>query len=128
MTLSNKPILINIKIHSFSFAMALASVLLRNGSHPCSGRVEVRHNGMWGTVCDDDWDLSDAAVVCREMGCGNVIEAKSGAYFGEGSGPVWFNNVRCNGTESSLRDCVLSGRFQQNCIHKKDAGVICGGK
>ncbi|XP_077090921.1 scavenger receptor cysteine-rich domain-containing protein DMBT1 [Siphateles boraxobius] len=103
-------------------------VLLTNGSHPCSGRVEVRHNGIWGTVCDDGWDLSDAAVVCREMGCGDVIEAKSAAYFGQGSGPMWMNNVRCNGTESTLKDCVLSGRVQQNCSHEKDAGVICGAK
>ncbi|XP_056089433.1 deleted in malignant brain tumors 1 protein-like [Rhinichthys klamathensis goyatoka] len=103
-------------------------VLLKNGSDSCSGRVEVRHNGIWGTVCDDGWDLSDAAVVCREMGCGNVIEAKSGAYFGQGSGHVWMNKVRCNGTESTLKDCVLSGRVQQNCSHEKDAGVICGAK
>ncbi|XDV24641.1 hypothetical protein PO909_028759, partial [Leuciscus waleckii] len=103
-------------------------VLLRNGSHPCSGRVEVRHNGLWGTVCDDGWDLSDAEVVCREMGCGDVIEAKSVAYFGQGSGPMWMNNVRCNGTESTLKSCVLSGRVQQNCSHEKDAGVICGAK
>jgi len=105
-----------------------SDIRLVNGIDSCSGRVEVLYNGIWGTVCDDGWGLSDAAVVCREMGCGDVIEAKSAAYFGEGSGHVWFNNVKCNGTESSLRDCVLSGRFQQNCIHKKDAGVICGGK
>ncbi|ROI15305.1 Deleted in malignant brain tumors 1 protein [Anabarilius grahami] len=104
------------------------SVLLSNGSHSCSGRVEVRHNGKWGTVCDDGWDLTDAAVVCREMGCGDVIEAKRGAYFGHGSGPVWMNNVSCNGTESTLKNCVLSGRVRQNCGHEKDAGVICGAK
>uniref|UniRef100_A0A8C1U9T3 Soluble scavenger receptor cysteine-rich domain-containing protein SSC5D n=1 Tax=Cyprinus carpio TaxID=7962 RepID=A0A8C1U9T3_CYPCA len=99
-----------------------------NGNLSCSGGVEVRHNGMWGTVCDDGWDASDAAVVCREMGCGDVTEVKSAAYFGQGSGPVWMNNVRCNGTESTLKNCVLSGRVQQNCSHEKDAGVICGPK
>ncbi len=90
--------------------------------------MAVRHNGQWGTVCDDGWDASDAAVVCREMGCGNAIEVKSAAYFGQGSGPVWMNNVSCNGTESTLKNCVLSGRVQQNCSHEKDAGVICGRK
>ncbi|XP_051543956.1 deleted in malignant brain tumors 1 protein-like [Myxocyprinus asiaticus] len=103
-------------------------VRLSNSNSSCSGRVEVLHNGIWGTVCDDNWDLSDAAVVCREMGCGDVIEAKTGAYFGQGPGPKWMSNVNCNGTESTLKNCVISTRVQQNCSHEKDAGVTCGGK
>ncbi|XP_043093713.1 deleted in malignant brain tumors 1 protein [Puntigrus tetrazona] len=103
-------------------------VTLVNGTHSCSGLVEVRHNGIWGTVCGDGWDLKDAAVVCREMGCGDAIEAKSQASFEPGSQPVWMNNVSCNGTESTLKDCALSGRVRQNCSNKNYAGVICGPK
>ena len=89
------------------------------------GRVEVFYNGTWGTVCDDSWDLTDASVVCRELGCGRAVKASVSAIFGQGNGTIWMGDVRCTGNERSLTECHQSGWGKQNCEHSKDAGVVC---
>ncbi len=49
--------------------------------------MEVHHDGQWGTVCGDRWDMTDAKVVCRELHCGEAVESLGRAHFGPGSGP-----------------------------------------
>ncbi|XP_010565997.1 PREDICTED: antigen WC1.1-like [Haliaeetus leucocephalus] len=97
------------------------------GEDGCSGRVEIWHQGSWGTVCDDSWDVADANVVCRQLGCGSAVSALSEAAFGEGTGPIWLEKVHCKGTELSLWDCPAKPMFGKNCDHKEDAAVNCSG-
>uniref|UniRef100_A0A3B1KLH9 SRCR domain-containing protein n=1 Tax=Astyanax mexicanus TaxID=7994 RepID=A0A3B1KLH9_ASTMX len=73
------------------------SVRLVNGGSRCAGRVEVLHRGQ------------DAAVVCRELGCGEVVDALRKAHFGSGSGPIWMDDVDCSGSESTLKNCKSPG-------------------
>ncbi len=96
-----------------------------SGINSCSGRVEVLYNGSWGTVCGDGWDLSQAAVVCREVGCGDVIEAMSFSYFGEGLGQIWMDDVNCTANEYALSKCEYREWGVHDCNHSEDAGVIC---
>uniref|UniRef100_A0A3B5L7J5 Soluble scavenger receptor cysteine-rich domain-containing protein SSC5D n=1 Tax=Xiphophorus couchianus TaxID=32473 RepID=A0A3B5L7J5_9TELE len=102
-------------------------IRLVNGTDRCSGRVEVLHDGQWGTVCDDEWDIRDAQVVCRALDCGSAQTAKTAAYFGQGQGDIWLDDMNCIGNESSLLHCYRPPFGENNCGHGEDAGVICSG-
>uniref|UniRef100_A0A8C4THF4 SRCR domain-containing protein n=1 Tax=Erpetoichthys calabaricus TaxID=27687 RepID=A0A8C4THF4_ERPCA len=93
------------------------------GGSNCSGRVEIKYDGSWGTVCDDSWDLKDAQVVCRQLGCGEPASAD--LEFGGGIGIIWLNKVNCIGLESFLWDCPHALVGLNDCHHKEDAGVTC---
>ena len=101
-------------------------VRLVNGSTQYEGRVEVYYNDEWGTVCDDGWDLNDTQVVCRELEFGRAINANSQAFYGQGSGRIWLDNVNCIGTELAIEDCSHGGWGIEDCFHSQDAGVKCG--
>lgn len=98
---------------------------LANGSNSLQGRVEVRHHGVWGTVCDDDFTNATAVVICRSLGYGGIAIAKKNGFFGPGQGPIWLDEVFCHGNESQLYRCEHNHWGQHNCDHNEDAGVIC---
>ena len=101
-------------------------IRLAGGNLKSSGRVEVYHNGEWGTVCDDGWDTADATVVCRQLGFYSSGYAYGSAHYGQGTGPIWLSKLSCIGNEPNLTDCTQTIVGTKNCTHSNDAGVDCG--
>lgn len=105
----------------------LESAAVRSGDVRVCGRVEVYDYGseQWGTVCDDFWEDVDAQVVCAQLGCAGGGSAVQG--FGGGSGPIWMDDVKCDGSEASLTRCTSAAWGVHNCQHSEDAGACCVG-
>ncbi len=103
-------------------------VRLVGGYSDNEGRLEVLHNDVWGTVCDDDFENINAQVVCRQLGysSGMAIGHSDGkAPFGSGRGMIWLDDVACNGTESGIQNCSHAGWGIENCAHSEDVGITC---
>ena len=79
---------------------------------PLPGAKEKSQTSLWSDLCS----------YCLFSG---IAKAWSQAYFGEGSGPVMLDEVRCTGNELSIEQCPKSSWGEHNCDHKEDAGVSC---
>jgi deleted-in-malignant-brain-tumors protein 1 len=66
----------------------------RGSALPWEGRLEVRVDGVWGTVCDTDFTIEEANIVCRAMGYGSATTYRYRAFYGRGVGPIHYTDLR----------------------------------
>ncbi|CAC5424574.1 DMBT1 [Mytilus coruscus] len=87
------------------------------------GRLEVSHNGEWGTVCDNNFEDIDAEVACKQLGyCSGIMQPK--LLIRDGHGPIWLNDVKCSGSERRLLNCIYN-EDTSHCRHSEDVGIHC---
>ncbi|XP_060910025.1 macrophage receptor MARCO-like isoform X2 [Labrus mixtus] len=89
---------------------------------PNQGRLEVKYNGVWGTVCDDNFDPTDGKVVCRMLGFKTVTSTFTAS---PGTGEIWLDDLHCTGTEADIFNCPHPLVGVHNCGHSEDVGVGC---
>ncbi|XP_051632209.1 antigen WC1.1-like [Manacus candei] len=100
---------------------------LGNSSSGCAGRVEVAVRGTWGSVCATDWDLPDADVLCRHLGCGHAVTVPPGGSFGSGDGPLRPDAFGCSGSERHPGECPVAVLGEPPCTPGNAAAVNCSG-
>ena len=103
------------------------------------GRLEVFHNGEWGTVCDDRLDNRRNIApqkACQFMGyaTGQLIP-RGTVSLAPDSQPIWLDDVRCfagsnhwtGAPAEKLHHCYHAGWGLNNCTHDEDVHLSCTG-
>ena len=92
------------------------------------GRLEIKHQGVWGSICDDGWGQENALVACRQLLLGPPIQyvyLRSQSFTDLNISKIWLDDVKCKGTEDSLTKCQASLWEAHNCVHSEDVHIEC---
>ncbi|CAH1772382.1 unnamed protein product [Owenia fusiformis] len=100
------------------------------GGNAYSGKVQLLHNGVWGTACSSTpWGAEEATVVCNQLGLGSNGAVAYTAGSQAGDPMIWYDNINCDGTEQNIMQCSKWGPrcppYTASCGHSSDMGVTC---
>ena len=92
------------------------------------GRLEIKHNGVWGSICDDRWEGENAVVACKQLLLGPPVKSlylRAESYKELNISRIWLDDVECKGTEDKLSNCKFKGWGIENCFHSEDVHIEC---
>ncbi|GFY74070.1 lysyl oxidase homolog 3 [Trichonephila inaurata madagascariensis] len=101
------------------------TIRLVGGKNTREGNVEIFHLGIWGSICDDEWDITEANIACKILGFAKATRATSNSEFGKGKKKIWMDNLYCQGHEKSFQECRFDGWGIHDCAGSEAAGVEC---
>jgi deleted-in-malignant-brain-tumors protein 1 len=90
------------------------------------GRLEIHHNGIWGTVCDDQFDNIEAGVACRTLGYATGIQIFEKDVYGRGEGKIWLDEMLCTDADYNIGNCAHDPWGLHDCNHEEDVMIRCG--
>ena len=101
-----------------------------NGQAFLQGHVEIIHDNVWGTICDNWFNDNSANVICRMAGYGNGVY-NYGRYkqtSATKATKIWLSYLVCPGDKTNIIGCTHKPWGQHQCGHHEDVGVRCYGK
>jgi deleted-in-malignant-brain-tumors protein 1 len=105
------------------YACKHGDIRLTGSSYEVTGRIQVCINGTWNTICGTNFDSNDASVACRQLGYSPYGAFNLSYYYYFSSDPVYFYNLNCTGSESSIWECPYT--LQGNCPYRNRAAIRC---
>ena len=92
-------------------------------------RLETLYNGVWGSVCGENWGPKSTRTICKALGfpgAGTLVKHfVSGSMLTGSKGHVWLSDVRCKGNEGDIADCQHKGFGKHRCGHYDEVGLCC---
>ncbi|MCI4388670.1 hypothetical protein PGIGA_G00088700 [Pangasianodon gigas] len=93
-----------------------------SGGSECQGEVEIYFRQDWRRVLLDSWSLSEASVLCRQLGCGSVLSYRSSPSTTEQK-HTCVTSFSCSGSEAHLGNC--SSAQPVNCSSREQLYITC---
>ncbi len=117
-------ILLKHRIFSSGSSLALHDGLVRlSGERQCVGEVEVFIHQVWRRVLLDSWSLTESSVVCRQLGCGSVLNFYGSSSSSPERSHECVTGFQCSGSEAHLGNC--SSPQTLNCSSTQQLSITC---
>ncbi|RXN02271.1 scavenger receptor cysteine-rich type 1 M130-like protein [Labeo rohita] len=105
-------------------SLSLHDGLVRlSGERQCEGEVEVFIHQVWRRVLLDSWSLTESSVVCRQLGCGSVLNFYSSSSSSPEHSHECVTGFQCSGSEAHLGNC--SSPQTLNCSSTQQLSITC---
>ncbi|RXN03009.1 scavenger receptor cysteine-rich type 1 M130-like protein [Labeo rohita] len=113
-----------ITITTSDSSLALHDGLVRlSGERQCEGEVEVFIHQVWRRVLLDSWSLTESSVVCRQLGCGSVLNFYGSFSSSPEHSHECVTGFQCSGSEAHLGNC--SSPQTLSCSSTQQLSITC---